>query len=182
MGILTSKIRTVTEQRVADEALAILQLIAVLLESLGFAASTLATSPNRGERRFSAKRLAVAFAPLTFLFIAIPVMFWLAYWRAEVNQLKEEKTQTTAATTADSLAEHIDENGRLEHQEKCNEIDAWRRNLLVEYSESELIETLIVRSVGIDGKPRMFDDIIEKRQNVLPIADVDGSNERCTEL
>lgn len=154
---------------------AILHLIAVVLESLGFAATELAMKPKPGERRFSVKRLAIAFAPLAFLIIMIPAMFWLASWRAAVNEERRKQTETIVANTADKLADSIGKDGRFVRSDGVETVDAWSRKIVVEYLESELTETLLVRSTGIDGKPRTYDDVVAKRRNVLPITDVVGA-------
>lgn len=44
-----------------------MQIVAMVLESLGFAAGHLAKKPAVGERRFSVRRLVVAFAPLAIV-------------------------------------------------------------------------------------------------------------------
>lgn len=154
---------------------AILHLIAVLLESLGFATTELAMKPKPGERRFSVKRLAIAFAPLAFLIIMITAMFWFASWRASVNEERRKQTETIVANTADKLADSIGNDGHFVRPDGVETVDAWRRKIIVEYLESELTETLVVRSAGVDGKPRTFDDVVAKRRNILPIRDVVGA-------
>ena len=154
---------------------AILHLIAALLESLGFPATKLATTPKVGERRFSAKRVAIAFAPLAVLLVTLPAMFWFISWRADVNKSNRKKTEAVVTSVANSLANSIAENGKFKRQGEFNEIDAWGRNLILDYSESDLTETLMVRSPGIDGKLHTLDDVVESRRNVLPIKDVAGA-------
>src|SRR5512134_654356 len=70
-----------------------LYTVALILESLGFAAGRLADSPKPGERRFSAKRLAIAFAPLAILAAIVVGSTLFFNWRADVRRARQRETQ-----------------------------------------------------------------------------------------
>ncbi len=149
-------------------------LTTALLHSLGFAATKLGTPPEASEQRYSARRLAIAFTPLALLLVTVPAVFWFVYWRVDSNRSKRRETETLVEKAAENLAQ-TGEDGRFVRQNEFALKDAWGQDVILEYSESDVNETLLVRSIGSDGKQETTDDIVAKRRNVLPIGDVAGA-------
>ncbi len=147
-----------------------LYTLAVILESLGFATGHLADKPKPGERRFSAKRLAIAFAPLAILAAIVVGSILFFNWRADVRRARQRETQDQIEVEVERLAANVDQDGQLiRHPTGLLDIDdAWGNALRVEYGQELLHHTVTVKSDGADGMASTIDDLSSTRRVLRP--------------
>jgi hypothetical protein len=148
----------------------IVDLLAMLAESLGFAAGRLSEPPVAGESRFGAKRVALAFAPLLLL---VAVVSSVVGYLVVSNKMRKERRRATMLlieTHLNSLTEDKDESGRYKATRRAEFEDAWGNQVLVTHKATLTHEHIEVRSSGPDSLFNTHDDLYVGRSNMLPKA------------
>ena len=146
------------------------ELVALVLESLGFAAGHLADKPKEGEPRFSPTRLLVAFVPLALTVFVLVGTFGFFHWRAEVRRARQRATRELVEEHADRFASKVDDNGHFQKHFALllDADDAWGNPVRIEYKETLSHEVLVVRSAGDDQEFDTPDDVSSLRRLLRP--------------
>ncbi len=147
---------------------ALVCLVSLVLETMGFAVGHLAEKPKPGEARFSKKRLLVAFAPLCLLIVILPCALWYHNWQAEVRRNRIDSTLATAKRAATSIVKKLDNDGKAKWPPIVDlPSDAWGNQFKLTQKEALIHQIIIVRSSGPDETLDTFDDIVERRSIIL---------------
>lgn len=151
-----------------------IQLVVLVLESLGFAVGHLADKPKVGERRFSARWLLVAFAPLVIVTAVIAGIAACVDWTGNNRRERVRETRRLIEDNVELLAGNVNEEGHLiRHKRKLLDVDdAWGNKLPVIYDETLTHESVTVRSEGADEKANTVDDLSASRRVVRPRKDI----------
>ena len=143
-------------------------LIAMLLESLGFAVGRLSEKPNEGESRFSAKRLAAAFAPMMLVVIVVVSVVGYFMLSSKIEANRRDATRALIRSHLESLSTAKDDQGRFKPIQLPMPIDAWGNQIAATHTISVTHEQIEVRSPGPDGKLGTADDLNVKKSRMLP--------------
>jgi len=149
------------------------QIVAMVLESLGFAVGHLAEKPKESESRFSAKRLMIAFAPLAIVATFLTGTFVYFDWKSNVRRARQRETKGLIEENVERLVGNVDKDGRLIRRPAAllDVYDAWGNKLRVEYDESLLHQAVTVRSDGADKMANTIDDLSSTRRILRPKID-----------
>lgn len=141
-------------------------IVGAVLEALGIGVASLATKPEKGESRFSGRRLLVAIAPLVSAALLIGGVFGYFHWQDRVRRERTHATQEMVETSVEQLARKVDENGHfVKHPTPTlNVDDAWGNPLHVAYDETLTSQRVVVRSAGDDETVGTWDDVSSSRR------------------
>lgn len=159
-------------------------LVFTIMESLGYAVEHLASKPTEGERRFSAQRLLVAFAPFLFIISIIAGVWFYVDWSGKVRIAQVRQTRQLIEAQVEQLLKSVDDKGHLIPAAKPPDVkDAWGNPLRVSYEQSLLVQTVTVVSDGPDERKGSADDLSSARQILRPKKEIAlDSLEKAKEL
>ncbi len=141
-------------------------IVGAVLEAFGIGVDRLSTKPEKGESRFSGRRLLVAVAPLVFVSLVIGGIFGYFHWQDRVRRARTLATQELVGASVDELARQVDEDGHfVRHPAPTLDVDdAWGNQLHVSYDETLTSQRVVVRSAGDDETVGTWDDVSSSRR------------------